>query len=739
MVSALKALALPHPSPSPGRDSAGDAAEHTQCMPAPAARRLVLRPAGPSALSEPVVVTQFPFVLGRDSPPAADAPQRFLSRQHACLVLRGGQPHLMDLASTNGTWVDGDKLLALEERLLRDGGTVSFGSPALAFTVHLEQGFAPTGLGSEPAKEESAPTADADGFPGTLYIQAGRPFLDALCEHKHGADGEGADAPDGSPGGSGQGSQSGKQALSTRTGRPPRWRKAAVFVTELKRAFVDDQARRSRRIWLVPGLMGAVLAVAVGGYLHQAPEREIRVLIKAGDYQQAIQRANGYLQGDPDDTGVVALAEEALVRHLVPTWQRDLAQRRYSVARAELAAAVEPHRGQVEGAGVKELLHWVTDLDEFWSHRGGSEAPIQLFDHEIAMANLLQRWNQNGAAFHHLLVWIQNQVPAFDRVHVHTLSQLRVLRNEGSVHLEAIAKLKTTIAKRVAADQVAELKPVLQSFGQTYPRVRGLDGLQADLDALLAIREKVAVQDLAALVSAHGHRFQTPVFAEHGSLWLQSHLPPKALLAAYDQARQHWLAGHTNEAIAILAQIDDPHWGQVIADKLEHYRAVAAGYAALRVGVPAARSRDRILGFHRSLDPSEDRYYLQMIKDQVEAQRDSALAEARQLFAQAREHWQSYRSAGAISGLMRLESTLTETFQERTQQMAEAFRCAALAGRLYTLLGLEPAADEQSLFVNVVTEVSRQRQWLQDLHLVLDPALLEQKLELMPTIEESLS
>lgn len=735
MVSALELPVAPHPSPSTDSGSTEEVAELTRCMPVPTARRLVLRPANPDSPSEPVVVTQFPFVFGRDTQAVVGTPQRFLSRQHACLVLRSGRPHLLDLASTNGTWVDGQQLLALEERLLSEGSTVAFGSLELLFDVHLEQGFDITAPEGPSADLDTTP----DDFPGTLYMQAGRPFLDALCDHKHTAAGNDTDANGGAPCGEDPVGNRPQRALPRRPGILGRWRKAAIFVTELKAAFADDQPGRFPRRWVLAGLTAAALAVTGGSYLQQAPEREIRGLIKAGDYGQAIQRANGYLERDPDDGGLVTLAEEAQVRYLVPAWQRALVQGRYAVARNELASAPEPQRARNEEPAIETLLNWITDLHEFAAAQGGSEAPIQLFDHELRMEALLQRWNQDGAAFRHLLVWIQNQIPAFERVHGQALSQLRALRNEASVHLDAIDELKTTIAERVATNQLRELPPVLERFGQTYPRVHGLEAIATDLEALLAVRDKLEARDLTALDGAHGLSFQTPLFAEHGRGWLQANLPPQPLLTAYGHARQHWLHGRTDQAITILARLRHSEWDEVIADRLAHYRSVSMAYAALRAGVPVPPSRNRVLDFYRSLDPTEDGYFLRMLDDLVDTHRERALAEARELLDQARESWQGYQRGGAISGLMRLQPDLSQTFQTQTRQLADALQSARLAGRLYALLGLEPSSDERALYLDVVTEVSRQRQWLGDLNLVLDPALLQQKLELLPTLEENRS
>jgi hypothetical protein len=69
-----------------------------------------------------------PWTLGRES---ADSPQlsgmATVSRRHASIARRAGRYEVADLASTNGTYVDGEQLRRDEARVLEAGAVVRLG------------------------------------------------------------------------------------------------------------------------------------------------------------------------------------------------------------------------------------------------------------------------------------------------------------------------------------------------------------------------------------------------------------------------------------------------------------------------------------------------------------------------------------------------------------------------------------------------------------------------------------
>jgi hypothetical protein len=79
-----------------------------------------------------VVLDQPEVLLGRDPHAAAVLDgDGFVSGRHAMVRLRGGSPTVSDLGSTNGTFVNGDRIAA--ETALHEGDEVAVGSTRMIY------------------------------------------------------------------------------------------------------------------------------------------------------------------------------------------------------------------------------------------------------------------------------------------------------------------------------------------------------------------------------------------------------------------------------------------------------------------------------------------------------------------------------------------------------------------------------------------------------------------------------
>lgn len=79
-----------------------------------------------------VVLDQPEILLGRDPSAAAVLDgDGFVSARHAIIRMRGGTPMIADLGSTNGTYVNGERIAA--ETTLRPGDTVAIGSTRMVY------------------------------------------------------------------------------------------------------------------------------------------------------------------------------------------------------------------------------------------------------------------------------------------------------------------------------------------------------------------------------------------------------------------------------------------------------------------------------------------------------------------------------------------------------------------------------------------------------------------------------
>lgn len=86
------------------------------------------------------------LVLGRLDPDTGEAPavdltkaaglEKGVSRRHALILRKDGALHIMDNDSANGTFLNGQKLVAQQPRILRDGDDIRLGHLVVRVTFH---------------------------------------------------------------------------------------------------------------------------------------------------------------------------------------------------------------------------------------------------------------------------------------------------------------------------------------------------------------------------------------------------------------------------------------------------------------------------------------------------------------------------------------------------------------------------------------------------------------------------
>jgi hypothetical protein len=84
------------------------------------------------------------LVLGRSDPKTGEAPpinltdygglEKGVSRKHAVINRKDGSLYLIDQGSANGTYLNGQRLVAQQERVLRDGDDVRLGHLMIRIT-----------------------------------------------------------------------------------------------------------------------------------------------------------------------------------------------------------------------------------------------------------------------------------------------------------------------------------------------------------------------------------------------------------------------------------------------------------------------------------------------------------------------------------------------------------------------------------------------------------------------------
>jgi pSer/pThr/pTyr-binding forkhead associated (FHA) protein len=710
---------------------------------------------------QPVVVTGFPFLISK----ADDVFARYLgayphqvnylSRRHAHVFLRAGQPCLEDLGSTNGTFVNGQRL-GDRAVVLKDGDMIAFGGNHFVYRVGIareadgdatatrsiflappmEEAIVAVATGAAPSvhADDSRPDSDPDPDPDpdpdkTTFVGAADSFLDIFCVDYAVARREDEINPDAPA-----------DADNTQPGArkpPPHERgRLALMLTEAARNFGMGDRRQMGRAGLWAGLV-LVLAALGGGalYWRGMPEREIRTLLSDGDYARAATRANTYLGTHPEQPAVQQMGTEALMQAYVAIWAGRLRARDFSGAQASLAAMRADSTHNADARALVEEMAWVTRLEQFVAERGGPEAPVRMYADEDKIRALVKPWERDPAMHQRALDRIANYVPAFRDTYAEALSFLRKLQNDDSVYLAAIDRLHTAIATELGRDQPEALQPMLADYRQRYPRLLGLDRVEADLKQYTGIMQALRAREPGPLLARLGKAsFATPPFQAQVRELAATRLPAGDVTRQYALADKAWQEGDSAGAIGALRAIGAGPWADDVAKDITHREQVAQRFAALRKSRGTREHDDQLLAFQAMLDPRADAWYAKAVSTEVVAIRDAALKRARDLMTRALATWRQYRNNGVIGGEQRLEPAISAKFRAQAKLLSEAQADARQGLGVYAQLGaadVASGAQWDKVRDDIQAEVDLQRRSLTELRQVLDPAVLQAKLALL--------
>ncbi|MEJ2533730.1 MAG: FHA domain-containing protein [Halioglobus sp.] len=674
---------------------------------------LTLQPVDDEAGQEPIVVSRFPFLVSKSDPAfSASAASDYLSRRHAHFFIRGGKLWLEDLGSTNGTFLNGERLDE-HARPLADGDTVVFGGGQCGYRVQRASG----------ATAGEAP-ADDDEECHTTFVTAADSFLDIFCVE------EAEEAPAPEVEDSGESARSAAAAGPVQ--RPSRLSRLRTFFKELSGAFGDRAPGRARTRWIAVAVLAAVGALFAGIYYQGKTVRDIEGLLEAGDYRASAELASTYLASHPDDDTVRDLGTRALVTHAVNAWLPAMANQDFAAARAVIADARPLAAAGSTAVALLDLLAWNTDLHRFIAGRGGIDAPVAIYQQEAQIDALLDWWERNPREHRSEMGLLVNYVPDFRAMNALTFSHLRTLRNEKSVYLAAIEKLDATVRKRLESGQPESLLQEIDAVATQYPRLGGLDRLRDDLEQYLDVHAALQEDDrLRAAVALERAQFSTPPFIARAEQLRAGSLPSEDVTRRYREASAAWREGDLQQALALLEALSSEPGGQAAARDLQAKQQIIADYASLRQFRQAPDYGERLLRFYGGLDPVEDTHFIQALGEDLQRQSSAAREQADRAWETAASRWAAYRNGGGIRGVLRLEEEVSARFREQAGLLAAANDSARYGRHVYELLGIELSSGRAELYRAIEAETALQRRSLEQLSMVLSPAVLDAKLTML--------
>jgi len=404
--------------------------------PAPPARlaSLSLSPERAGLGLETIVITSFPFLISKVDDTFARYKDKephqvgYLSRRHAHIFLKGGQPWVEDLGSTNGTFI-GAVRLDEHAHALEDGDVLAFGGHHFVYRVGLQweqpaeaavSDPTVTRVGTpagRPAAEQPAAGA-ANEADHTTFVASAGSFLDIFCVDRAAAQEDEVNPAETPP--------AGQEAH-----RRPRGKAALMAAGLLEALGAAGDADRKRLGRWVAGVAGLVLLAVLLVYRSGAPQRALQGLVDSGDFAAASTLAAGQLARDPNNAELRALGTEALLKAELPAWMADLKARRYAPAAQAVARMRRLGSANPDAMPLVAEIAWIGEVEQFVGTRGGADAPVRNPLEQARIRQILRQWQDEQQTHQRAAATISVQVPAFRDTYAQAVSDLRKLALAG--------------------------------------------------------------------------------------------------------------------------------------------------------------------------------------------------------------------------------------------------------------------------------------------------------------------
>lgn len=682
---------------------------------------------------EPIVISEFPFLASKTNEAFSRYQDKYpdefnyLSRRHAHIFTREGDLYIEDLGSTNGTFLSGSRL---EEhaRLLHDDDLIAFGGDCFTYKAKINHIQPEPG---QPADDASVLTHSLPGnadITRTTFITSADSFLDIFCleedEEEIPASSHHQDNP------AHKGKRSGRLA------------RGSALLQEIHSAFADDRtAKKRHKPRLFAGLAAAALLGIAGFYYFNDNTRDkIDQQLADANYLASIETANRYLSLHPDDKEVAAQATKALVRYVIPLWDKALQSNDFEASRTILDNARQLSVNNSAPEPLLDILGWITELNQYIVERGGEQAAISIFQDEARIEALLQWWDSDTETHRRLASEIARYEPAFEPVRANAYSLMRLLRSEQATYLIALEKFKQRLNDKLEMDDLDNFNKDISDFKTRYPRFAGIDKLQEDFQNYLPVHNFIRANQLLRAVNAIDDRqFLTPVFKENIARIRAQLLPPDEVVQRYKEALNLWKNGQPEKSITALEAIQQGNWGKLVDEELDAKRGILARYNALKKDRNSADYAQALVAFFGSLNPHEDSYFINSIESEFQTHRDKVLQDARKALNEARSAWEMYNESGRIMGLQRLEAKVSKQFRNQAARLTTAYKRARHGAEIYKLLKFKDTSGGLALYQSILQECNLQLRSLRELSMVLEPSLLDAKIRLLPDPEEKLS
>lgn len=674
-----------------------------------------------------ILVTEFPWLVGKHEDAIVQfATQEnvtipFLSRRHAHFFLVDDSIYIEDLGSTNGTFVNGERLSG-DSHKIQHGDLIQFGKKnEMAFSVVLHETVADDDR-TEIIDYDSEQPDQSELEPHTVLVDKANTFLEIFCD-----DMEDEADPE-------QPSEDESEAA------PASPKKKSVAGAWLNLFFGQSESGSdapSKNKWIVAVVVILLVGVGVGGYGYwsQTPLVKAKKLAESGKFQRSAQIAAAAVAAGEDSQELENLAVSAAIQWLLPKWQQAIDSGDFNEADSIAQQFASEFSSNPELDAISYLLSWTGRLEQAV---GGAEAKSKndLYTATPLLKQLQSDWKDNKAACRKAINILTQEYPAFSETHNTLSSQLRFISsNEPS--LEAITELDQQLKRGIDEGDVEQLRFALAEFIGNYPALLKGTKLQSDIGLYADLLNARDAHQFAQLTTNLASKpFRTRVFISYAEPALTAELPDQSYIDRYLSAETAWASGNLVEAIDIMTLLESENRSGLAGQTLASYNEIITRYGVLLdisdVELSNNESlKQQLVELYQMLDPEKDRYIYKKLEPKFKQLQLTGRIDTERKLIRAHELWSRYQSLGGIKNLMRFEDRVSTQFTARAKELTEAQSLFSAAIKEADSAGVSISKQDLELASLVSREIKRQREAIEEARSVLGDKVTTRKLALL--------
>lgn len=224
---------------------------------------------------------------------------------------------------------------------------------------------------------------------------------------------------------------------------------------------------------------------------------------------------------------------------------------------------------------------------------------------------------------------------------------------------------------------------------------------------------------------------QTDIFKQLVDEYISHNFPRLDVLKIINKAKVLWQSGKPQQAILLAEGLTDIKWQAALDAEIARMHAFMKLVNETQHNQSQAQQCAGVAEVYKRAQKI-DQYYLKLLASQYDRCRKQSLDNIKRYLTRARELYNSYIQAGAISGKMRMAPTLSPVFCSLAGSLGHAHLLIQSAQKEADMFNLDLSWQERQEINQINEEFDSQRERLQE-SMVLSPDVIKQKLACLQT------